>query len=77
MIILIVERGVQMKPVHKKYKELRCRDFGADCDFIAGAETEEEVMKHGHEHGCKVHGKCGVSPEGDKKMKSHIKDVWV
>ncbi len=65
-----------MKHLRKQYKEIRCRDFGADCDFIVGAETEEEVLRRGHEHGCKVHGKCRTSPEGDEKMKSFIKDVW-
>ena len=66
-----------MAPHHRRYKQLKCRDFGADCDFVAGAETEEAVIKHGYDHGCKVHGKCRISDETDKKMKSLIKDVWV
>ena len=33
----------------KEYKQLSCRDFGAECDFMARAETEEEVMKYGYE----------------------------
>jgi predicted small metal-binding protein len=62
---------------HKEYKQLSCRDFGADCDFMVRAETAEEIMKYGHDHGCHVHGKCGSSPESEKKMKSLIKNVWV
>ena len=26
-------------------KALRCRDVGIDCDFVARAETEEEILK--------------------------------
>ena len=59
----------------KEYKQLSCRDFGAECDFMARAETEEEVMKYGYEHSCSVHSKCGISSETYKKMKSHIKNV--
>ncbi len=54
------------------YKELNCRDFGADCGFMVRAETVEEVTKYCQEHACSVHGKCGGSPE---KIKSRIKDV--
>jgi predicted small metal-binding protein len=28
----------------KEYKQLSCRDAGADCDFLVRAETEEVVM---------------------------------
>ncbi len=59
------------------YKQLSCRDFGADCDFMVRAKTAEETMKYGQEHGCSVHGKCAVSPEAEKKMKSHMKNVSV
>ncbi len=61
---------------YKEYKQLICRDFGADCDFMVRAETIEEVMKYGYDHGCHVHGKCWTSPETDRKMKSLIRNVW-
>jgi len=59
----------------KEYKQLSCRDFGAECDFMVRAETEDEILRYGYEHGCSVHEKCGISSESYKKMKSHIKSV--
>lgn len=61
----------------RAYKQLSCRDAGADCDFLVRAETEDEVMKVASEHGCRVHGKCGVSPEFESKIRSLIRDVSV
>ncbi len=61
----------------KEYKQISCRDFGADCDFLVRAETEEEVMKYGHDHACYAHGKCGISSEADKRMKSFIKSARI
>jgi len=61
----------------KRYKELSCRDFRSDCGFMVRAETSEELMKYCQEHACNTHGKCGSSPEGMEKIKSHIKDVWI
>jgi predicted small metal-binding protein len=29
----------------KMAKVLKCKDVGIDCDFVARAETEEEVLK--------------------------------
>ncbi len=34
----------------KEYKELSCRDVGANCNCMVRAETEEEVLKHGYLH---------------------------
>jgi predicted small metal-binding protein len=31
-------------------KALRCRDVGMDCDFVAHAETEEEILKKATEY---------------------------
>ncbi len=61
----------------KQYKQLSCRDAGADCDFLVRAETEEEVMKVAAEHGARVHGMNDMTQELGKKIKSQIKDVWV
>ena len=60
----------------KEYKELSCREAGADCDFLVRAETEEEVMSIASEHACKIHGYCDVSKMKDE-IKSFIKDVSV
>lgn len=52
----------------KEYKQLSCRDVRAECDFMVRVETEEEVLKHCYDHGCRIHGKCDVSPEIEKKV---------
>jgi len=36
-------------------KVLRCRDVGMDCDFIARADSEEELLKKAAEHAAKTH----------------------
>lgn len=61
----------------KAYKQISCRDFGADCDFLVRAENEEEIMTYGHDHACYAHGKCASSSEADKKMKSFIKNARI
>ena len=58
----------------REYKQLNCRDFGADCDFMVRAETEEEVVRVAGEHACRVHSKCGI-PSDQGKIKSLIKSV--
>jgi len=62
---------------NKLYKQLSCRDFGADCDFTVRAKTTEEVMEYGYGHSCTVHRKCGSSPKTDQRMRSLITNVWV
>jgi predicted small metal-binding protein len=61
----------------KEYKQLSCRDAGADCDFLVRAESEDEIMTVASEHGCRVHGMCQVTPELKDQMKSIIKTVMV
>ncbi len=61
---------------NKEYKELSCRDFGADCDFMVRAETQEEVISVATEHACRVHSKCEV-PSDRSKITSMIRRVWV
>ncbi|MBI5969114.1 MAG: DUF1059 domain-containing protein [Deltaproteobacteria bacterium] len=61
----------------KEYKQLSCRDAGADCDFLVRAETEEEVMTVAAAHGARVHGMKEVTSELKNKMKSLIKTVTV
>ena len=61
----------------KQYKELTCKDFRSDCNFMIRAETSEELMRYCQEHACNVHGKCNSSPESAEKVKSRIKDVWM
>ena len=61
----------------KEYKQLNCRDGGAECDFLVRAETEEEVMQVAAAHGARVHGMKEITPELKSKMKSLIKTVRV
>jgi predicted small metal-binding protein len=61
----------------KEYKQLSCREGGADCDFLVRAETEEEVMAVAASHGSRVHGMKEITPEVKTKIKSMIKSVWV
>jgi len=60
----------------KEYRQLSCRDAGADCDFLVRAETEEEVMTVAAGHAAR-HGLKEVTPELKNKMKFLIKTVWV
>ncbi len=61
----------------REYKQLSCREAGADCDFLVRAETEDEVMSVAASHGSRVHGMTEVTPELKNKMKSIIKTVRV
>jgi predicted small metal-binding protein len=36
-------------------KVLRCRDVGMDCDFVARADSEEELLKKAAEHAATTH----------------------
>ena len=60
----------------QEYKRLSCRDFGADCDFMVRAQTEDEVISFATENACHVHGKCEV-PSDKSKIRSLIKSVWM
>ncbi len=66
-----------MATYSKEYKELSCRDFKADCDFMVRAGSADEVMNYCQQHACETHRKCGSSPESREKIKSRIKDVRV
>ena len=59
----------------KKYREISCRDAGADCDFMVRAETEEEILKIVADHACHSHKMCEFSPELKEKVLSHMKTV--
>jgi len=59
----------------KTYREVSCRDAGADCDFMVRAETEEEVLKIVADHACQSHHVCEFSPEMKSKVSSQIKTV--
>ncbi len=62
---------------NRLYRQLSCRDFGADCDFVVRAKSTEEVLEYGYDHSCRVHGKYGSSPVTDEKMRTLIKNIWL
>jgi len=44
-------------------KVLRCKDVGVDCDFVARAATEGEVLKIAAQHAKTDHGIDEVTQE--------------
>ncbi len=44
------------------YKQLKCRDAGGHCDFIARARTEDDVLMTLFEHLCLDHGFSEIIP---------------
>ncbi len=60
----------------KEYKQLSCRDGGADCDFMVRAETEDEVIRFASDHACRVHNICEMTPELKRRMQNLTKSVW-
>ena len=54
-------------------KVLRCRDTGADCDFEARGETEDEIMQQVGPHATDVH-KMEITPELVEKVRGAIQD---
>ena len=50
------------------------RDMGADCDFAARGETEEELFKVAAKHGAAVHGITQLSPEQVEKARTLIRE---
>lgn len=59
----------------REYKELSCRDLGEDCGFLVRSEKEEEIMNLVSEHACRVHNKCGITPELKERMRLSMKTV--
>jgi len=63
----------------KQYKQLGCLDVDprAGCAFQVRAETEEEVMRLGAEHGKLAHKMDSMPPDMLSKVKAAIKTVTV
>ncbi len=53
-------------------KEIRCRDVGVDCDWVASGETEDEIMKKAAEHAKKAHGMDELPQELVKRVRAAI-----
>ncbi|MCH6566835.1 MAG: DUF1059 domain-containing protein [Nitrospinae bacterium] len=52
---------------------VNCRDVGADCDFEARADTEEELFKILTEHAKNGHGMEEIPPELVEKVRAVIR----
>jgi predicted small metal-binding protein len=55
-------------------KVLHCRDVGLDCDFIARAQTEAELLRLVAAHASKVHGLDAGAPGVLEKVRTAIRD---
>ena len=55
-------------------KVLRCRDVGMDCDFVARAETEEEILMKAAEHAETMHNMREIPEEILAKVRAAIRD---
>ena len=56
-------------------KEMRCADVGMDCDFVATAESVDQLMEKVVEHAREVHGITEVTPDLAAKVSSVIRDA--
>lgn len=51
-----------------------CRDVGADCDFEARADSEEELFKILQDHAKSGHRMAEIPPELVEKVKGAIRE---
>jgi predicted small metal-binding protein len=71
---------VHVKLIHSRRGEqqmakvINCRDVGADCDFEARAETEEELFVILREHARTGHGMEDIPPELVEQVRSAIRE---
>ena len=56
-------------------KEMRCADVGMDCDFVARAETTEELMEQVAAHAAEAHGITEISDELAAQVQSLVRDA--
>jgi predicted small metal-binding protein len=55
-------------------KTVSCRDVGADCDFVARGNSEEEIMAQVSEHARTAHKMSDIPPEVVEKVRGAIRD---
>jgi len=56
-------------------KNISCADSGADCNWSASAETEEQLLEKVAQHAKEDHPDMEITPEMVGKIKSLIKEV--
>ena len=55
-------------------KTVSCRDVGADCDFVARGNNEEEIMSLVAEHARTEHNMNEIPDEVREKVRAAIHD---
>ncbi len=56
-------------------KTFSCKDTGADCDFVAKGETEQDVLQQCAEHAKTAHKLSEIPAELVNKIRSAIREV--
>ena len=54
-------------------KVVSCREVGVDCDFVARAETEKELLQKCAEHARAAHDMQEIPPELVAKVQASIR----
>ena len=60
---------------HLMAKVLKCREVGLDCNFVARADTEEEILVQIAAHANTTHGVQDLPEEVVARVRSVIRDV--
>ena len=55
-------------------KTVSCRDVGADCDFVARGNSEEEIMSQVAEHARTDHNMPEIPAEVREQVRAAIRD---
>ena len=55
-------------------KTVSCRDVGADCDFVARGDSEEEILLQVTEHARTDHKMNEIPAEVVEKVRAAIRD---
>jgi len=55
-------------------KTVSCRDVGADCDFVARGNNEDEIMQTLSEHARTDHQMSEITPELAQRARAAIHD---
>ncbi len=56
-------------------KSISCREGGADCDFVACGDTEEEALQKAADHGRRDHNMDEIPKEMYDKARSIMRNV--
>ena len=55
-------------------KTISCRDVGVDCDFVAKADTLDELMQMTAQHAKEAHGFDSIPAEMAPAVQAAIRD---